>query len=103
MEQALGRRLATREHVHHLNGDKTDNRLCNLEVLEKSAHHRKHVAPSYDIALAKSLYDRGVGYRKLSERFGVCRHTIREAFVARGWHRAGRRRASARSGAFQAV
>lgn len=25
-------------HVHHINGDKQDNRLANLEVLSNSAH-----------------------------------------------------------------
>lgn len=33
MEQYLGRKLETREHVHHKNGIKTDNRLKNLEIM----------------------------------------------------------------------
>ena len=32
-------------HVHHLNHDKTDNRLENLAVMSPSAHQRHHVAP----------------------------------------------------------
>ena len=42
MEAALRRRLETREHVHHINGDKLDNRLENLEVLDIREHSRLH-------------------------------------------------------------
>lgn len=32
MEQSIGRRLLTEETVHHKNGDRSDNRLENLEI-----------------------------------------------------------------------
>lgn len=38
VEQHLGRRLTPKEHVHHLNGVKTDNRIENLVVLGHSEH-----------------------------------------------------------------
>lgn len=48
MEQQLGRKLGTDEVVHHINGDKLDNGLENLEVLgraEHTSHHRPKRKP----------------------------------------------------------
>lgn len=42
MEQHLGRPLSRYEVVHHINGDKTDNRLCNLMVMSLSEHAKLH-------------------------------------------------------------
>jgi len=44
MEEYLGRFLKKGEIVHHINGDITDNRLDNLQVMTQSEHvnvHRK--------------------------------------------------------------
>ena len=38
MEEHLGRKLNSDEHVHHINGDKQDNKLTNLELLSNSEH-----------------------------------------------------------------
>lgn len=42
MERVLGRKLATDEQVHHVNGIKADNDPSNLVVLSNAEHQRLH-------------------------------------------------------------
>jgi hypothetical protein len=44
MERTLGRGLSPQEQVHHINGDKLDNRPENLMVLPNSEHQKLHNA-----------------------------------------------------------
>ncbi len=53
MEQHLGRKLTTREHVHHLNADRTDNRIENLCLLDTSDHGREHM--THEVARARGM------------------------------------------------
>lgn len=42
MEAHLGRRIGSDEVVHHINGNKEDNRIENLKIMEFGEHTRLH-------------------------------------------------------------
>lgn len=90
VEDAIGRRLAPDEIVHHANEVKTDNRLENLEVTDPVSHGLHHHPPI--LPVVKTCEACGTEYRphKTKRRrqkscSWTCRNElIRRAAYARG-------------------
>ena len=60
MEEHIGRKLTRYEVVHHINGNKKDNRIKNLQLMTLSEHSRIH---------QKGIKRNEKTKRKLSELF----------------------------------
>lgn len=43
MERNVGRLLTSDEIVHHVNHEKTDNRIENLQIVTRAEHARLHI------------------------------------------------------------
>ena len=55
MEQHLGRKLESWEHVHHVNGDPHDNRVENLAVLSNADHQKVELSERATLILTLKI------------------------------------------------
>lgn len=57
MEAHIGRPLTRAEHVHHRNGDTTDDRIENLELLDSRTHGALHWPQAHAARQANRRFD----------------------------------------------
>lgn len=106
MEEHLGRKLKSDEVVHHINGDKRDNRIGNLQVMTLSEHSRIHrtgkplppetkkklseanagrprpdrwVITTAQAQIAKKQHDRGLSWRAIGRYLNAHHQVIKRA------------------------
>lgn len=75
MEQYLGRKLKSDEVVHHINGNKRDNRIENLQVMTLAEHSRMHnrgrknkITEETRRKLSKALKGRNIGDKSVCSK-----------------------------------
>lgn len=95
MERHLGRKLSRAETVHHRDGNKMNNELSNLEVIDAREHGRIHgkdarrckrgikLTEAQVIEIKRLIHTRKA--RELAEMYGVHRVTITEIKSGRTW------------------
>jgi HNH endonuclease len=79
MEQHLGRRLDPEDVVHHRNGNKSDNRLENLEVKPFGLHTAEHHAGTKQAEQTKITLSVMTSYREDNKRLKQLNADLLEA------------------------
>ena len=87
MEKHLGRYLTDNEVVHHIDRNKLNNDIGNLQLMTKYEHKRLHSGEdrkTVDLQYAKSLLDKGYTMEQVSKYLKISQTGLRKKF-----HKAG--------------
>lgn len=58
MAKFIGAPLPSEAHVHHINGNKSDNRIENLAIVNNAGHKAIHVLNPVKVIVKRECYDR---------------------------------------------
>jgi hypothetical protein len=73
VEKNIGRKLTKYEVVHHINGNKHDNRIENLEIVKDKIHRSEHT---------KKWYEKN-NFRDYTRYYGCNCHICKKQFIAK--------------------
>lgn len=95
MERKLRRKLRSNEHVHHINGNKTDNRPENLELVSPGEHIRlhglttvqgeQHPASKLTVAQVREIRHSRKSQGQLARQFGIAQATVWAIIHKKTW------------------
>lgn len=81
MEAHLGRKLEPWEHVHHKDGNKTNNAVENLAVISAEEHNREHAGSQRSDSAKRTM----AIYREMRMEIDRLRSTNSEMLEALKW------------------
>lgn len=78
MENIIGRKLDKKEIVHHINGDKLDNRPDNLILCKSQGEHMK-LHNSIDVLLKDLIKHNVIYFDRVDRKYKLCTTTLGES------------------------